>query len=132
MAKKVSDDSFENVQWVFDEPIKNFTQSVVDDTVKANVDFQYKLGMQPKIIRKSTGNCCDWCEALVGEYDYPDEVPKDVYRRHKFCRCTVEHRPVGKKVGTNIHTKKIMNSDEDIAARIRRRQIGRASCRERV
>lgn len=120
MAKKVSDDSFENVQWVFDEPIKNFTQSVVDDTVKANADFQYKLGMQPKIIRKSTGNCCDWCEALVGEYDYPDEVPKDVYRRHKFCRCTVEHRPVGKKVGTNIHTKKIMNSDEDIAARIRR------------
>lgn len=97
MVKKVSDDDFENVQWMFDEPVKNFSQSIVDDTVKANADFQYKLGMQPKIIRKSTGHCCDWCEALVGEYDYPYEVPPDVYRRHRFCRCTVEYSPGGKK-----------------------------------
>ncbi|EHL13139.1 hypothetical protein HMPREF9629_00439 [Peptoanaerobacter stomatis] len=105
MVKKVSDDDFENVQWMFDEPVKNFSQSIVDDTVKANADFQYKLGMQPKIIRKSTGHCCDWCEALVGEYDYPYEVPPDVYRRHRFCRCTVEYSPGGKKK-QNVHTKK--------------------------
>lgn len=105
MVKKVSDDNFENVQWMFDEPVKNFSQSIVDDTVKANADFQYKLGIQPKIIRKSTGHCCDWCEALVGEYDYPYEVPPDVYRRHRFCRCTVEYSPGGKKK-QNVHTKK--------------------------
>ncbi|MGP1411465.1 MAG: ADP-ribosyltransferase [Peptoanaerobacter stomatis] len=105
MVKKVSDDNFENVQWMFDEPVKNFSQSIVDDTVKTNADFQYKLGMQPKIIRKSTGHCCDWCEALVGEYDYPYEVPPDVYRRHRFCRCTVEYYPGGKKK-QNVHTKK--------------------------
>lgn len=126
MVKKVSDDNFENVQWMFDEPVKNFSQSIVDDTVKANADFQYKLGIQPKIIRKSTGNCCDWCEALVGEYNYPDEVPPDVYRRHRFCRCTVEYSPGGKRI-QNIHTKKWTEIDKSnkIKKRIEMSQIGK-------
>nr|DAS75252.1 MAG TPA: hypothetical protein [Caudoviricetes sp.] len=120
MAKKISENEIENVQWMFDEPVKNFTQSIVDDTVKTNADFQYKLGMQPKIIRKSTGDCCEWCEELVGEYDYPYGVPPNVYKRHRFCRCTIEHRPAGAKKGTNIHTKRILNSREDIDERLRR------------
>lgn len=70
----------------------NFSQSVVDDTVKANADFQYKAGLKPKIIRTEAGNCCDWCKGLAGVYAYPD-VLKDVYRRHRFCWCTVDYHP---------------------------------------
>ncbi|MCF0230660.1 MAG: hypothetical protein HUJ76_13325, partial [Parasporobacterium sp.] len=34
------------------------------------------------------GNCCDWCSSLAGIYEYGTE-PKDVYKRHDSCRCTV-------------------------------------------
>lgn len=114
-----SEKDFEKSKWLLNEPIKNYSQSIVDDTVKANADFQYKLGLSPKIIRKEAGNCCDWCKALVGEYNYPNEVPKDVYKRHAYCRCSVEYIPSGTNIGTNIHSKKIMNSDEDIRTRIK-------------
>lgn len=85
-------EDFEEGKWLLDEPIKNFTQSVVDDTIKTNADFQYKAGLTPKIVRKEVGSCCDWCKEVVGVYEYPD-VPKDVYRRHRFCRCTVDYLP---------------------------------------
>ena len=61
--------------------------------------------MKPKVIRKESGNCCKWCKSLVGSYSYPD-VPKDVYRRHQNCRCTVEYIPK-KGVRQDVHTKKI-------------------------
>ena len=90
------------------EEIINFSQSVVDDTIKANAAFHYKAGLEPKIIRKSTGHCCDWCEEVAGIYEYPD-VPKDVYRRHRFCRCTVEYVP-DKFRRQNVHTKNYYNN----------------------
>ena len=34
--------------------------------------------------------------SLEGEYEYPD-VPKDVYRRHENCDCTVEYISAGKR-----------------------------------
>lgn len=92
LIDKISEyDNFEDAKWLIDEPIVNFTQSVVDDVIKDNVEFQYQSGLQPKIIRREAGNCCEWCANLAGVYDYPNGVPKDVWRRHRFCRCTVEH-----------------------------------------
>lgn len=84
--------TFEEGKWLLEEPIINFTQAIVDDTIKTNAEFQYKAGLRPKIIRKESGNCCKWCKEVVGVYEYPD-VPKDVYRRHRFCRCTVDYLP---------------------------------------
>lgn len=93
IINKISDyDDFEDGKWLLDEPTKNFTQAIVDDTIKTNADFQHKAGLRPKIIRKEAGNCCDWCKEVVGVYEYPD-VPKDVWRRHRFCRCTVDYLP---------------------------------------
>lgn len=85
-------EDFSKGKWLLREPVVNFTQAIVDDTVKANADFQYRAGLRPKIIRKEAGNCCDWCKAVVGVYDYPN-VPQDVYRRHRYCRCTVDYLP---------------------------------------
>ena len=93
------------------EPIVNFSQSIVDETIKANAEFQAKAGLRPKIIRREAGNCCDWCKGLVGTYTYPD-VPEDVYKRHRYCRCTVDYYPRdGKK--QNIHTKEWIDSGKD-------------------
>lgn len=100
-----SEENFEDISWILEEPVTNFTQSIVDDTIKTNAEFQYKAGLKAKIIRKSTGHCCDWCEEVAGEYEYPD-VPKDVYRRHRFCRCTVEYDPGNGRI-QNVHTKRI-------------------------
>jgi len=88
-----AEEVFDDIKWILDEPVKNFTQAVVDDMVKVNVDFHYKLGLRPKIIRKAAPGCCKWCDTLEGEYEYPDDVPDDVYRRHRFCRCMTEYDP---------------------------------------
>ncbi len=106
-----SEEKYEDISWILEEPVTNFTQSIVDDTIKTNAEFQYKAGLKAKIIRKSTGHCCDWCEEVAGEYEYPD-VPKDVYRRHRFCRCTVEYDP-GNGRRQNVHSKKWRDIDEN-------------------
>lgn len=106
LVEKISEyDSFEDAKWLLDEPVVNFTQSIVDDVVKENVEFQYQSGLKPKIIRREAGSCCEWCSKLAGTYDYPEGVPKDVWRRHRFCRCTVEYVP-GDGRRQNVHTKK--------------------------
>jgi hypothetical protein len=96
-----SEGTFDDVSWILGEPVTNFTMSVADDTLKENIEFQGKAGMAPKIVRKSAFKCCDWCESVVGTYTYPD-VPKDVYRRHDNCRCTVDYVAGDKK--TSVHS----------------------------
>lgn len=104
-------DDFNQGKWLLDEPIINFSQSIVDDTIKRNADFQHKAGLKPKIIRKEVGNCCSWCKEVVGVYEYPD-VPEDVYKRHRFCRCTVDYLPGnGKK--QDVWSKKWIDVDKD-------------------
>ena len=124
---KVSDaEVFDDVAWVLDEPVKNFSMNVVDETLKANVNFQGRSGLTPKIIRKSERKCCDWCAQLAGEYDYPD-VPDEVYQRHERCRCTVEYDPAdGKRKRQNVHTKKWTDSDDYDTLEVRK-NVGRQS-----
>lgn len=103
-------DNFDEVSWILGEPVVNFSQSVVDDFIKVNSEFHGKCGMEPKIVRKLAGGCCEWCSKLAGTYTYP-EVPKDVYRRHQRCRCTVDYDPgTGKK--QNVHTKQWKTQEE--------------------
>lgn len=85
---------------------ENFSQSIVDKTIQANADLHYRAGLNPKIIRKSERKCCEWCANLAGEYDYPANMPDDVFRRHENCRCTVLYDPAdGKRSRQNVHTK---------------------------
>lgn len=85
--------NFNDISWILDEPVITFSQNIVDDTLKANVEFQGKSGMKPKVIRTVNGHdACKWCRSLSGIYNYPD-VPRDVYKRHDRCRCSVEYDP---------------------------------------
>lgn len=90
--------------------IENYSLNIVDETIKANADFQYHTGLRPKIIRKAERKCCEWCSRLAGEYDYPD-VPDDIYRRHENCRCIVEYDP-GDGRRQNVHTKRLTSPGE--------------------
>lgn len=92
-----SEDNFEDVSWLLGEPIVNFTQSIIDDSIQKNAEFHYQSGLQPEIVRKSYFHCCEWCQEVQGNYKYP-RVPKDVYRRHRHCRCIVDYDPKNGKV----------------------------------
>ena len=104
IERVVAEEVFDDVEWMLAAPIVNFTQSVVDDTIQANAEFQYQSGLYPKIIRIVHGSePCDWCKRVAGVYKYPD-VPEDVYKRHDRCRCTVEYDP-GDARRQNVWTK---------------------------
>lgn len=108
IVDRLSDgDTFDDVSFLLGSPIVTYTQSVVDDTVKANVEAHYKRGLSPVIKRIVHGHACKWCMNLAGTYAYPDDVPSDVYRRHDNCRCTVTYDPRdGSRRIQDVHSKK--------------------------
>ena len=129
IVNKISEaECFDDVAWVLGEPVVNFSQAVVDSTLKANVNFQGKAGMTPKIVRKSTRKCCKWCNNLAGVYDYP-MVPDDVYRRHENCRCTTDYDP-GDGRRQNVHSKKWTKGQPDDTLK-KRRSTGLLSTQKR-
>lgn len=88
---------FNKIKWILAEPIVNFHESIVDAAIKSNAEFHAASGIPAVVHRITSGKCCDWCDNLAGKYTYPD-VPDDIYRRHDYCRCTVEYDPgEGKK-----------------------------------
>lgn len=122
-----SEENFEDVSWLLGEPIVNFTQSIIDDSIRKNAEFHHEAGLQPEIIRKSYFHCCEWCQEVQGNYKYP-RVPQDVYRRHQRCRCTVDYGPKSGKT-QNVWTKKWNSIDKERVER--RKLIGVVSVDER-
>lgn len=122
-----SEENFEDVSWLLGEPIVNFTQSIIDDSIRKNAEFHHQSGLQPEIVRKSYFHCCEWCQEVQGIYKYP-RVPKDVYRRHQHCRCTVDYDPKSGKT-QNVWTKKWNSIDKERVER--RKLIGVVSVDER-
>lgn len=112
IIKKIATyDDFDKGKWLLNEPIVIFTIAVADEAVRANAEFQAQAGLGPKVVRKIKGNCCDWCKEVAGTYNYPDEVPNDVWRRHRYCRCTVEYFP-GDGRKQDSWTKKWVDADK--------------------
>lgn len=122
-----SEENFEDVSWLLGEPIVNFTQSIIDDSIQKNAEFHHQSGLQPEIVRKSYFHCCEWCQEVQGNYKYP-RVPKDVYRRHQHCRCIVDYDPKSGKT-QNVWTKKWNSIDKERVER--RKLIGVVSVDER-
>ena len=69
--------------------------SFADDFMKANAEKRSRAGFDTFIDRQGGGKCCPWCAKLIGHFKYPDNVPKDVYRRHDNCTCTVTYGTKG-------------------------------------
>lgn len=94
-------------------PTQNITESFYNDYVQANVKFRSDAGLDCYIIRNDHGGCCEWCSKLAGKYHYPEDVPKDVYRRHDNCGCTVTY--LNGRKAQNVWSKTKWNiSDEEL------------------
>ena len=118
IVNKVSEAvSFDDVKWVLDAPVVNYSMNVVDETLRSNVEFQGRAGMNPKVIRKAERNCCQWCSNLAGTYDYP--VDRTVYQRHERCRCTTEYDP-GDGRRQNVYTKGWTGAADDATLEARK------------
>lgn len=113
-----SEESFNDVKWLLDDPIVNFSQSIVDDFIELNAKFHAKAGLSPKLIRTTESKPCKWCSEIAGTYDYP--APSDIYKRHEHCRCIVEYNPKNGKL-QNVWAKKWYKETTDVIER--RKQI---------
>ena len=91
LVDKVNDSgSVEEAQSYLGEPVVNFHMHGYDSWVQANAKFRADAGMESKIIRRGHFGMCAWCAALAGAFEYGgDDMPKDVFRRHRNCKCVV-------------------------------------------
>lgn len=108
--------SQEGIEWVTTErrltaPVETISISFFDDYVYKNVDFRAMAGLDAYIVRTTDGKCCAWCSALAGRYRYPDNTPKDVFRRHDNCKCRVVYE-CG-KVRQHVHSKRYWSDEEE-------------------
>lgn len=99
------EENFDDVKWILDEPVINFSQSIIDDAIATNVDFHKRSGLSPKIRRTAESGACNWCRSVSGVYDYGSE-PSDFYRRHRYCRCIVEFNPKDGRGIQDSHSKR--------------------------
>lgn len=83
---------FVNVERTFYDQIVNFSQNVVDESIRTNATVLSNAGVQSKIVRHPEVGACAWCRAVAGTYDYADvrRTRNDVWRRHENCRCTID------------------------------------------
>lgn len=84
---------YDDIAWILDDPVINFSQNIVTDTVKTNAEFLQDAGMRSQITRTVIGKSCDWCEEKAGTYFYGDE-PDDFYAQHENCRCMITYEGV--------------------------------------
>jgi len=68
-------------------PVTNVNMSFHDKYMEENARIRAKLGMKPTITRYGSG-CCKWCSEVAGRYRF-GEQPKDIFRRHDNCGCTI-------------------------------------------
>lgn len=89
LVDRLSAEEYDKIKWITDEPIVNFGQAIVKDSVKKNSEFLSGLGLSVKVQRIVSGDCCEWCQEVAGIYDSRD-ASDDIYRGHERCRCYVE------------------------------------------
>ncbi|MBO4865529.1 MAG: hypothetical protein J5582_03005 [Ruminococcus sp.] len=79
--------------------------------MKTNAELRNKAGLKCYIERETDGKCCEWCTKMAGRYAYPDDTPKDVFRRHDNCGCTVTYKNGRQR--QDVWSKKTWEADKD-------------------
>jgi len=125
LIEKMTADDIELKQalvWI-EEPIVNNTEAFYDDFIRENAEFRSGAGLRTKIIRTAEANCCAWCAALEGSWDYGSQ-PDETFARHEFCRCSVTYQ--SERTSQNVWSKRSWESTpeelvrrEDTAPRIK-------------
>ena len=88
-----SNPEFINIEETFYDQISNFSQSVVDSSVRANAAVASGAGIKTWVIRTASSGACKWCRSVAGKYNYEDVkgTGDDVWRRHENCNCTIDY-----------------------------------------
>lgn len=141
LIDKVSSyDTYEQAKWVLNEPVVNYSQAVVDQTIRKNAQAHYKAGFEPIVIRKTEtagtktrlrkikGRSykytyavpCKWCAGLEGVYKYSEvkNTGNDVFRRHEACRCIIIYKDANKTVNVRTQHEWTGEDADSIAQRI--------------
>ena len=92
VAELRNNPEFVNIERTFYDQIVNFSQNVVDESIRVNANVLSNAGVQSKIVRHPEAGACAWCRAVAGTYEYADvrRTRNDVWRRHENCRCTID------------------------------------------
>ena len=72
VAELRNNPEFVNIERTFYDQIVNFSQNVVDESVRSNATVLSNAGVQSKIVRHPEAGACAWCRAVAGTYDYAD------------------------------------------------------------
>lgn len=84
---------FTNIEDTFYDQLVNFSQNVVDESIRDNAEVLNGAGIRSMVIRTAEFKACPWCQEVAGRYDYEDVkgTGADVWRRHENCRCTIDY-----------------------------------------
>lgn len=99
-----SEELFDDVAWILEDPVKEFCSAVVDSTIKKNAEFHNTIGLKATLERSSNGGCCKYCDDLAGVYNYPN-VPDGIFSRHDNCKCTIEYNAQKMNVSGHAFTR---------------------------
>ena len=116
----MKNDQDSELSTILDRALSNAAQSLYDDYVKTNASFRSNAGLKAKIVRTMHGKGCKWCRNLAGTYSYPD-VPRDVYRRHDNCSCTVTY--VTEKGTQDVWNKQYGDTAEERSQKWKKRKV---------
>ena len=106
-------------QWALKEPVVNYSQAIVDQSIRDNAKAAHKVGLETYIVREAEPGACKWCRALEGTYEYKgngSNIPRDVYRRHAFCRCILTY--ANGKQRQNVWDHRETWTEEDAKAQV--------------
>ena len=84
---------FKNIEKSFYDQLTNFSENIVDDSIRDNVGRLYRSGIRTMVIRQAEAGACKWCQEVAGTYDYSEVrmTGSDVWRRHDNCHCTIDY-----------------------------------------
>ena len=95
MIKELEDhaDNFEDIEKSFYDQLCNFSQNVVDESIRDNMQLMARAGIKTQVIRQAEFKACPWCREVARTYDYTEvkDTGNDVWRRHENCRCTIDY-----------------------------------------
>ena len=132
-------ENFDTISRILKEPVINYAQSVVDETLKLNVEFQAKAGVYADVIRRydpvpittyikrgKNGKIygpyqqtnpmpCKFCLERAGVYEYGEVggQREEVYRRHENCRCKITYYPGKGSYVQDVWSKSWQELNED-------------------
>lgn len=116
LIDKLTDPDIEVISrlvWL-NEPIVNNSEAFFDDFIRENASFRQKAGLNCTIMRITAPGCCEWCASMAGTWEYGKE-PKDIYKRHEYCRCDVIYN--SERSYQDVWTKEAWSTPDQLAAR---------------